>query len=240
MRGIYAATAGMLNSFAELDSIANNLANANTVGYKKDYNIFKSYYEKEIRAYQDEDIRGKTIGNIYSSVILDEVIPNFEQGPLSETNNSLDFAINGQGFFKIQRNDNFYYTRDGEFTINNQGFLVNKNGDFVLDAQNNPILVDTDDFFVLNDGSISGTNIRLNIVNLDNITKYGNNYFTGEEIALTQEDYEVKQGYLEGSNINVLNEMIKMIEANRKFDILQQAISSTDSLNAKLIEISSF
>ncbi|MFY9126895.1 MAG: flagellar hook-basal body protein, partial [Defluviitoga tunisiensis] len=209
-------------------------------GYKKDYNIFKSYYEKEIRAYQDEDIRGKTIGNIYSSVILDEVIPNFEQGPLSETNNSLDFAINGQGFFKIQRNDNFYYTRDGEFTINNQGFLVNKNGDFVLDAQNNPILVDTDDFFVLNDGSISGTNIRLNIVNLDNITKYGNNYFTGEEIALTQEDYEVKQGYLEGSNINVLNEMIKMIEANRKFDILQQAISSTDSLNAKLIEISSF
>lgn len=66
---------------------------------KKDYNIFKSYYEKEIRAYQDEDIRGKTIGNIYSSVILDEVIPNFEQGPLSETNNSLDFAINGQGFF---------------------------------------------------------------------------------------------------------------------------------------------
>ncbi|MFY9403868.1 MAG: flagellar basal body rod C-terminal domain-containing protein, partial [Defluviitoga tunisiensis] len=59
-------------------------------------------------------------------------------------------------------------------------------------------------------------------------------------IALTQEDYEVKQGYLEGSNINVLNEMIKMIEANRKFDILQQAISSTDSLNAKLIEISSF
>lgn len=144
-------------------------------------------------------------------------------------------------FFKIQRNDNFYYTRDGEFTINNQGFLVNKNGDFVLDAQNNPILVDTDDFFVLNDGSISGTNIRLNIVNLDNITKYGNNYFTGEEIPpLTQEDYEVKQGYLEGSNINVLNEMIKMIEANRKFDILQQAISSTDSLNAKLIEISSF
>ena len=88
--------------------------------------------------------------------------------------------------------------------------------------------------------SLYGTNIRLNIVNLDNITKYGNNYFTGEEIALTQEDYEVKQGYLEGSNINVLNEMIKMIEANRKFDILQQAISSTDSLNAKLIEISSF
>ncbi len=108
---------------------------------KKDYNIFKSYYEKEIRAYQDEDIRGKTIGNIYSSVILDEVIPNFEQGPLSETNNSLDFAINGQGFFKIQRNDNFYYTRDGEFTINNQGFLVNKNGDFVLDAQIIPYLL---------------------------------------------------------------------------------------------------
>jgi len=239
MRGIYAATAGMLNSLAELDSIANNLANVDTVGYKKDYNVFKSYYEKEIRAYQNEDARGRTIGNIFSSVVLDDVILSREQGPLNETENNFDFAIHGQGFFKVQRNDNFLYTRNGEFTIDNQGFLVTKNGDLVLDDQNNPIVVDIDDFFVFSDGSIAGTDARLNIVNLENITKYGDNYFIGLELALTPQEYKIKQGYLEGSNVNALNQMIKMIEANRKFDILQHAISATDSLNAKLVEITS-
>lgn len=238
MRGIYSATAGMLNSFAELNTISNNLANADTIGYKKDYNLFKSVYEREISAFHDENDRGILIGNLYSSVVLDEVVPNMEQGTLTETKNNLDFAIYGEGFFKVERNGNYYYTRNGEFTLNQDGFLVNKNGDYILDDQNNRILVAPDDFFVLSDGSISGTNIRLNIVNLNNPVKYGDNYYIGEEVADTNL-FEVKQGYIESSNVNALNEMIKMIEANRKFDILQRAITSEDSLNEKIIQIAS-
>lgn len=238
MRGIYGATAGMLNSFAELDSISNNLANLNTVGYKKDYNLFKSVYEKEIRSYQDEKDRGTSIGNIYSSVVLDEVIPDTTQGSLVETNEKLDFAIEGTGFFKVERNGNFFYTRNGDFSVNQEGYLVTKEGDYVLDNQDNPILVNPEDFFVDNQGNISGTDVSLNIVDLENLTKYGYTYFTGQEIESTT-PFELKQGYLENSNVNALNEMIKMIEANRKFDILQRAVATGDSLNAKLIEVTS-
>ncbi|PNR97947.1 MULTISPECIES: flagellar hook-basal body protein [Petrotoga] len=238
MRGIYNATAGMLNSFAELNSISNNLANLNTVGYKKDYNLFKSVYEKEIRSYQNVQGKGEPIGNIYSSVVLDDVIPNLEQGSLIETNGKLDFAIEGEGFFKIDRNGNFFYTRNGEFSISPESYLVTKSGDYVLDEENNPIFVNTENFFVDEEGNISGTNVRLNVLNIENLDKYGENYFMGEEIGQAG-NFRLRQGYLEGSNVDALNEMIKMIEANRKFDILQKAVSTGDSLNAKLIEITS-
>jgi len=238
MRGIYNATAGMLNSFAELNSISNNLANLNTVGYKKDFNVFKSVYEKEIRSYQNAQGKGKPIGNIYSSVVLDDVIPNLEQGSLIHTNGTLDFAIEGNGFFKIERNGNYFYTRNGEFTINPEGNLVTKSGDYVLDSQNNPIFINPDNFFVDEEGNISGTNVRLNIVNIENLDKYGETFFTGEEVGQA-DNFQLKQGYLEGSNVDALNEMVKMIEANRKFDILQKAVSAGDSLNAKIIEITS-
>ncbi|MDY6896417.1 MAG: flagellar basal body rod C-terminal domain-containing protein, partial [Thermotogota bacterium] len=119
-----------------------------------------------------------------------------------------------------------------------ENYLVTKSGDYVLDNENNPILVNPDNFFVDEDGNISGTNTRLNLLNVDNLNKYGENYFTGEEIGQAG-NFHVRQGYLEGSNVDALNEMIKMIEANRKFDILQKAVSTGDSLNAKLIEITS-
>jgi flagellar basal-body rod protein FlgG len=238
MRGIYNATAGMLNSFAELNSISNNLANLNTVGYKKDFNLFKSVYEKEIRSYHNVQEKGKSIGSVYSSVILDDVIPNLEQGSLIHTNGALDFAIEGDGFFKIERTGNYFYTRNGEFTISPEGNLVTKSGDYVLDSQNNPIFINPDNFFVDEEGNISGTNVRLNIVNIENLDKYGETYFTGEEVGQV-DNFQLKQGYLEGSNVDALNEMVKMIEANRKFDILQKAVSTGDSLNAKIIEITS-
>ncbi|ABX31076.1 flagellar basal body rod protein [Petrotoga mobilis SJ95] len=238
MKGIYNATAGMLNSFAELNSISNNLANLNTVGYKKDFNLFKSVYEKEIRSYQNAQGKGEPIGNIYSSVVLDEVIPNLEQGPLVETSGKLDFAIEGDGFFKIERNGNYFYTRNGEFSLSPENYLVTKSGDYVLDEENNPILVDLDNFFVDEEGNISGTNTRLNILNVENLNKYGENYFTGEELGQAG-NFNMRQGFLESSNVDALNEMIKMIEANRKFDILQKAVLTGDSLNAKLIEITS-
>ncbi|HBT50735.1 MAG TPA: hypothetical protein DEA49_01280 [Petrotoga sp.] len=138
----------------------------------------------------------------------------------------------------MDRNGNYFYTRNGEFSISPESYLVTKSGDYVLDEENNPIFVNTENFFVDEEGNISGTNVRLNVLNIENLDKYGENYFTGEEIGQAG-NFRLRQGYLEGSNVDALNEMIKMIEANRKFDILQKAVSTGDSLNAKLIEITS-
>ncbi|MDN5342454.1 flagellar hook-basal body protein [Oceanotoga sp. DSM 15011] len=236
MRGIYNSAMGMLNSFAEVNKISNNLANANTTGYKKDINTFKSILEKEIHAYSKENKKGELIGNVYSGVVLDKVYPIITQGVLEETSNNLDFAIEGNGFFKVLSGDNYFYTRNGEFKVNNDGFLVNNSGDYILDEFNQPIIIQ-DSFQVDENGNIQENNVAFYNTELENIYKVGNNYFSGDEINL--QSSKIKQGFIEKSNVNTLEEMVNLINANRQFDILQRAVTTNDSLNTKLIEISS-
>ncbi len=237
MRGIYTAGMGMLNSFAEMNTISNNLANANTTAFKKDQNVFKAILDSQINVYNKNDLKGMKIGEINQGVVLDEVYTDFTQGAFVETLNPLDFAIEGKGFFKIQRGDEFFYTRNGEFKMNGEGYLVTNEGDYVLDKLDNPIII-TENFSVYENGNIAGTDLFLNIIDLNNYYKLGNNLFSGEEI-INDNEFSIKQFFTESSNVNALNEMVKMIQAQRKFDILEKAVTTHDSLNAKIIEISS-
>lgn len=233
MRGIYSSTMGMLNSFAEVDRISNNLANSNTVGYKKDHNVFRAILEKEIHVYNKDSFRGDNIGSMEHAVVLDEVFTDFTQGQLVETNNSLDFAIDGRGFFKVLRGNEFYYTRNGEFKRNHEGLLVTNNGDYVLDNNNRQIPVE-EVFTVLEDGTIFGTDTSINVVDLENYRKYADNLYTGEEIPA--ENILVKQNYVENSNVNALNEMVNLINAQRKFEILEKSVGTHDSLYQTIIQ----
>lgn len=234
MRGIYSAGMGMLNSLQRLDSISNNLANVNTNGYKKDTSLFKAILEKEFYSFSKNSQKGFSIGKSETAVVLDKVVPEMTQGRLVETNNNFDMAILGKGFFKVQSGESIFYTRNGEFKLSANGYLVDNNGNKVLDETDNPIRIQ-DKFEVNEDGNINNTSNKVGIVELQNLSKKGTNYFIGTEIKDTTS--KVKQGYIEKSNVDTLKEMVNMISANREFEILQKAVQSQDSLNAKAIEI---
>ncbi|MGM0640628.1 MAG: flagellar hook-basal body protein [Thermotogota bacterium] len=234
MRGVYFAGNGMLNSLTDLNTISNNLANVDTTGYKKDINSFSAVYEREISSYNNKKNKIETLGNIYSGTVLDDISPIFSQGEILETGNKYDFAIEGNGFFKVERDDEYYYSKNGEFKRNSEGFLVNNSGDYVLNVENERIQV-SEDFNVNGNGNINNTNEYINIVDLENIEKHGYTLFQGDEIQA--EDFTLRQYAIEKSNVNALNEMVNLINANRKFDILQKAVSSNDGLNAKINEI---
>lgn len=237
-RGLYISTMGMLANMAQLDNISNNLANADTAGYKKDKIMFKAYLEKEFRNYDSTDIkRGKHTGYMETALIADEIKPIVSQGKIEETTNPLDFAIFGEGFFKIERNNHILYSRNGEFKRNNEGFLVTSEGDFVLDSNNQRIQI-PDNFTVDDEGNIyNGTQLtgqRIGIANLENPSKFGVNLFTGKEMATN--DYKVIQGSIEKSNVNTLKEMINLINANRAFSIMEKSVQTQDTMTGKIIE----
>ncbi|GAB6188878.1 flagellar basal-body rod protein FlgF [Marinitoga arctica] len=237
-RGLYISTMGMLSNMAQLDKISNNLANANTAGYKKDEIMFKAYLEKEFRNYDSTDIKkGNHIGYMETALIADETKPIITQGQIEETNNPLDFAIFGDGFFKIERNSQIYYSRNGEFKRNNEGFLITSEGDFVLDSNNQRIQI-PDNFSVDSEGTIydgsQPTGQKISVVNLEKPSKFGINLFTGNEVAAS--NYKVIQGSIEKSNVNTLKEMINLINANRAFSILEKSVQTQDAMTGKVIE----
>lgn len=232
-RGIYYATMGMLNNLYQLDNIANNLANVNTNGYKKDSVSFKAVMEKEFYSYDGKTQKIKKIGNMETATVVDDVRPVLFSGGFEETGNQYDFAIKGSGFFKIQRGEEFFYTRNGEFKRDSRGFLVTNDGDYVLSRNNGKILINND-FQVLPNGKVSGTDYEVAVFDLNSPKKYGYNLFSGEEVVTS--DFKVMQKTLEHSNVDALNEMIKMISASRQFGILEKAVQTSDSLNARIIE----
>lgn len=234
MRGIYFAGNGMLNSLADLNTISNNLANVDTTGYKKDINSFKAVFEREIDSFNNKKQKIEKIGKLYAGTVLDEISPTFSQGEIVDTGNKYDFAIEGNGFFKLEKNGEFFYTRNGEFKRNFEGYLVNNSGYYVLNVNNERINVE-DNFFVDGKGNINNSNQYINIVDLEEPIKYGYTLFQGNEIKT--QNFTVRQNSIEKSNVNALNEMVNLINANRKFDILQKAVTSNDGLNAKINEI---
>ncbi|MTI46853.1 flagellar hook-basal body protein [Sporosalibacterium faouarense] len=183
------------------------------------------------------------IGTTSGGVRLDRVATNFIQGDLRQTGNQLDFALKGDGFFKVHTPQGDMYTRDGSFTLNENGELITTEGYFVL-GQYGSIVAEGDDFTINEKGQIinNGEAIdSLDIVTLDNIEdlrKQGNNLYKLEEGVEPQESEfngQVIRGYLEGSNVDTIKEMVKMITLMRNYESNQKIIRSHDEMLGKAI-----
>ncbi|MGC8966608.1 MAG: flagellar hook-basal body protein [Caldimicrobium sp.] len=220
----------------------NNLANVDTPGFKADGLTFR-------------EVLMRKIGPRYRRAFK-ETVPylNPEQGILEPTQNPLHFAIVGEGFFKVQTPQGIAYTRAGNFTLDAQRRLVTPQGYPVL-ANGAPIIVDpgmaaeglvTMDNLKLRvspEGilSIDGTEIaRLEVVTFDDLTKLkkiGENLYVSEgaqEMAAI--NYEIRQGFIEKSNVNPIKEMVNLIEIQRTFEAVQRSIRGYDEASEKLIE----
>ena len=215
-------TQGGLRQERKLEAVSNNLANASTVGYKKDFVSF----DKAFRARVDQD---------------------FSQGTVVKTDNPLDVALGPQGLFKVETPDGIRYTRNGNFSLSSDGILVDKNGNPVM-GQGGAIFIDTVDpntsvnineggeIFVDNEvldtlDVVSFENMRRLEKTADNLLVYTGD--TADEVTL--ENVKVKAGSLEQANVQVVEEMAKMIEYQRMFETYTKSMKTFDEIDSKAI-----
>ena len=247
VKGLYTAWTGMLDEQNRLDILTNNLANADTTGYKKEGTTNHTFADTLAIKIKDTSDYGqpRVLGNISMGVHIGEVYTDFSQGSFKVTDRSTDMALDGTGFFTVSfTNKNgetsMKLTRDGAFTLTREGYLVTKDGDYVLNQ--NGASTDNLDFEVLSDGSIMQNNqvvARLGVVDVDNydyISKYGENlYDVVNGGQLVASNARVEQGALEASNINVVSEMVDMITITRAYEAGQKIIQTMDSTLDKAV-----
>ena len=243
VKGLFTAYTGMINEQHRMDVLTNNLANASTVGYKKEGATSQAFDEVLAVKIKDTTDPGKvkSLGNISLGVKIGENYTDYSQGSLRETNNSYDMAIAGDGFFAVEFKSkagqtSTKYTRDGSFTLNKDGYLVTQDGDYVL-GKNGRIKLDTMNTSVIDkNGNIYQNNTlvaTLDITDFEDynyLEKYGENYYQPVEGAKEKNgEYQVIAGYLEMSNIKVVSEMVEMISVSRAYETNQKLIQTYDS-----------
>ncbi|MDR5659702.1 flagellar hook-basal body complex protein [Serpentinicella sp. ANB-PHB4] len=183
------------------------------------------------------------IGTMNSGVRLDRIHTNFNQGTMEETTNPLDFAIEGRGFFAVETPQGTMFTRDGSFTLNSNGDIIDSEGNFLLGEQgiintngNDFILGDNGEIIV--DGEVINTVQIFNIANLQDLRKHGMGMYyvnEGVEIEVLPFEGRVVQGFLEGSNINTIEEMVEMISILRLYESNQKVIQAYDDILQKAV-----
>ncbi len=237
IKGIYTSALGLLPLQKKLEVIANNLANVNTTGFKRD----DAFANELISA--GSILRSGTTDPSEKD-ISEQTTTDFAQGTLQETNNPLDVALDGQGFFAVQTNEGLKLTRDGSFSISTDGTIVTTNGDPVMgtggpiridnmqDLQKSQLVIERSGVVKAGD-KIYGQIEVLSPDNLNQLSKAGQNLYTYKsDCVLKQVDpsaVSIRQGFLEGSNVNPIDEMVAMIQIQSNFEAGQKAIQSQDS-----------
>lgn len=244
VKGLYAAYSGMINEQNRMDVLTNNLANADTTGFKKEGATSQSFDDVLAYKIKDASVGGKlakNIGTLNLGVKVGENYTDYSQGAFRVTDNTYDVALSGRGFFAVEFTNkagetSTKYTRDGSFTLNREGYLVTKDGDYVL-GTNGRIRLDPLQESTIDDmGNISQNGVRvasLRLVDFEDynyLEHYGENYFQPVEGYRTMEaDATVQSGYLETSNVQVVSEMVEMISTSRQYESNQKLITTIDS-----------
>ena len=247
IRGIYSGAAGMNVLQEKMNVLANNLANVNTNGFKKDQAVVKSFNEQLINLVDPtKDLRKlQVIGTFCQGVAVDEINTYFTQGVLHETGQDTDLAIDGEGFFKVSGPEGNYYTRDGDFALDKEGYLVSSRG-YKLIGTNGPIKTELgktikigSDGKIYSDGVEQDTLVIKDFRDPQKLRKSGENYFkvvNEAEVGIYDaKKYTLKQGFLERSNVNMVNEMTDMITISRAYETSQKLIQVQDELLGKAV-----
>ncbi|HHV78787.1 MAG TPA: flagellar basal-body rod protein FlgG [Firmicutes bacterium] len=252
IRSLWTAASGMLAQQISMDTIANNLANVNTSGFKKSRVDFKDLiYQKlgdnGLGTLQTPGSENAQVGNGVAPVISGKL---FDQGTLENTGRPLDVAIQGEGFFAIRLPDGRTgYTRDGCFHIDSQGYLVTSDGNYVLYDGGNRLYISPEqasgEISISPDGrfTIGGTSgvyqLKLfKFANPEGLTAVGQNCFVESPssgyaisgIPGSRGYGNVVQGCLERSNVSVIEEMVRMITVQRAYELNSKAIQSSDEM----------
>ncbi len=240
---LYLLSAGALLQQMRMDTISNNLANVSTTGYKQDKIVFRN--NPELPAPETELTPLPITDQVISPYTppMEQVL-DFTQGPLQKTDNPLDVAIEGRGFFKIETPQGIRYTRRGSFVINEKGVLSTPEGYPVL-GQGGPITIDQGKVVIHHDGTVTVNGEesgQLEIVDFSQpyeLKRQGETLFAPtNDSSITEmpaDGATISQGFVEGSNVEAIREMTEMIETLRVFEAYQKVIRSVDDATAKTV-----
>ena len=239
----------------KIETVANNLANANTVGFKEDQPSFKEVLSTVQRIVPQSDEENflsheyldQYVGMDKSAVMVDEIGKNFTTGRFRDTGNELDLALENEGFFSISTPQGERFTRAGNFKLDSQGRMVTQDGFPLLGKKgpiqikgNGPIQVDENGQVAV-EGTVLDQLKTVRFRNQDQLQKLGNHFYApirSDDVPIPSREILVRQGILEQSNVNTVLEMSRMITATRSYEMVQKAITNLDSLDEKAITIS--
>ena len=244
VKGLYTAYTGMLNEQNRMDIITNNLANASTVGYKKEGSTSQSFDDVLTVKIKDQSVGMRNVQKIgikNPGVKIGENYTDYSQGSFRITGNTYDLALSGEGFFAIEFTNkagetDTKYTRAGQFTLNKDGYLVTEEGDYVLDTQNRRIRLNTlIDSSITDDGTIYQNDQAVakiqvtDFADYDYLEKYGETYYQPIQGAQTiASNAQVKSGYLEMANVQIVSEMVNLISITRAYESNQKVVQTID------------
>lgn len=250
LRALYSAAAGMESQQMNLDVISNNLSNVNTTGYKESKLQFQDVLYQTTRAAGSDQGAGNQlpesmqIGQGSIPVATERI---FTQGDLTQTGANLDLAIQGDGFFQVQMPDGtLAYTRDGSFKTNAQGIIVTSDG-YPVQGGFQPVPSGTTNITISSSGAVtyttaSGTTTsQIQLARFPNeggLDALGQNLYRETTASGTAELGDpnqngfggVQQGYLEGSNVSVVQEMVNLILAQRAYEVNSKAVQAADEM----------
>lgn len=259
LRALSTAKTGLEAQQAQLDVTSNNLANVSTNGFKRSNAVFQDLlYQNErqpgaLSSAQTNLPSGLQMGTGVRVMATERL---HTQGGLEQTGNSKDLAINGNGFFAVQMPDgNTAYTRDGAFQVDQNGQMVTSQG-YPIDPTIT-IPSDATSFTVGKDGTVSVTQagssaaqqvgqLQLSMfINPTGLQSIGDNLYMETDASGTRNDSQpgtngagsLYQGYVEKSNVNVVQEMVSMIETQRSYEINSKAVSTADQMLSKLAQL---
>lgn len=227
LRGIYTAASGMTAEAARQDVVANNLANVDTPGFKRDRMTVVPFQEYLIHSLSKQGIR--PVGNLGFGVDTISRYNDFSTGSMLQTGVATDLAIDGDAMFAVSRNGEVRYTRAGHFCVTKDGALATPEGDPVLGV-NGPVRVNGS-FTVSPDGAImQGGRVvaTLQLASQQGMVKGDDGLYDNPDGVVAAADFRVNQGALERANVNPIREMIEMINVSRSYETNQRALTAHD------------
>lgn len=255
MRALWTAATGMTGQQMNVDTISNNLSNVNTTAFKKDRVEFKDLmYSQMSRGYNIDSENAAAPMQVGFGAAPSATLKDFSTGSFSGSENPTDLAIDGNGFFTLQDDKgDMLYTKDGSFkisTIDDERVLVNSQGYPVLDESGEIISLhdfEADELVVAADGSVSfnvdgnvtDAGVKIGVVQFANPTglqSIGNNNYvsteaSGSPVWETDDNRStVLQNYLEGSNVDLVDEMVNLIVAQRAYEINSKIVQASDDM----------
>jgi flagellar basal-body rod protein FlgG len=226
-RGVYAIVSGAIGQERRMDVVAKNLANAQTVGYKREKALFRTLFAKSLDGKPKFKGQGDKAFNRVAGTFLD-----WKAGTQRATGHPVDFALEGDGFFAVRTPRGTEYTRSGNFILNDKRQLVTLDGAPVL-GQSGPIQIPPGELRVNSQGEITVNGATVDILKVVKFKDPGASIRVGERFITTGKveaapETTVRQGSLEESNVNAIEEFVSLIEVSRQYEAAQKVVQAMD------------